>query len=126
VTVKHSNIVYEKGNQPLKLNELNASLNHLEIKQKSDGTGLGFDVKNYMFSTKNFAYRTQFYNMTIANIELGNDKVKIDQFAMKPLVSRAQFIKMIPVERDLYDIKAKQITAAGNWDLFSQNKFINA
>lgn len=126
VTVKHSNIVYEKGNQPLKLNELNASLNHLEIKQKSAGTGLGFDVKNYMFSTKNFAYRTQFYNMTIANIELGNDKVKIDQFAMKPLVSRAQFIKMIPVERDLYDIKAKQITAAGNWDLFSQNKFINA
>lgn len=126
VTVKHSNIVYEKGNQPLKLNDLNASLNHLEIKQKSDGTGLGFDVKNYMFSTKNFAYRTQFYNMTIANIELGNDKVKIDQFAMKPLVSRAQFIKMIPVERDLYDIKAKQITAAGNWDLFSQNKFINA
>ncbi|WEK68725.1 MAG: hypothetical protein P0Y62_12800 [Candidatus Chryseobacterium colombiense] len=126
VTVKHSNIVYEKGNQPLKLNDLNASLNHLEIKQKSDGTGLGFDVKNYMFSTKNFAYRTQFYNMTIANIELGNDKVKIDQFAMKPLVSRAQFIKMIPVERDLYDIKAKQITVAGNWNLFSQNKFINA
>ncbi len=45
---------------------------------------------------------------------------------MKPLVSRAQFIKMIPVERDLYDLKAGQITAEGSWDLFSQNKSINA
>ena len=126
VMVKHSNIVYDKGNQPLKFNDLNASLNHLEIKKKSDGSGLGFDVKNYMFSTKNFAYKTQFYNMTVANIEFGHDKFKLDHFTMKPLVSRAQFIKMIPVERDLYDITAKQITAAGSWDLFSQNKSVNA
>lgn len=126
VTVKNSNVVYDKGNQPLKFNDLNASLNHLEIKQKSDGTGLGADVKNYLFTTKNFTYKTKFYNMSVANVEFGNNKVKIDQFAMKPLVSRAQFIKMIPVERDLYDITAKQITAAGNWNLFSQNKFINA
>lgn len=126
VTVRNSNIVYEKGNQPLKFNDLNASLNHLEIKQKSDGTGLGFDVKNYLFSTKNFTYKTKFYNMSVANIEFGNDKVKIDHFAMKPLVSRAQFIKMIPVERDLYDITAKQITAVGSWDLFSRNKSVNA
>ncbi|UMQ40754.1 hypothetical protein MKS83_15275 [Chryseobacterium sp. Y16C] len=126
VTVKNSNVVYDKGNQPLKFNDLNASLNHLEIKQKSDGTGLGADVKNYLFSTKNFTYKTKFYHMSVANVEFGNNKVKIDQFAMKPLVSRAQFIKMIPVERDLYDITAKQITAVGNWNLFSQNKFINA
>ncbi len=126
VTVKNSNVVYDKGNQPLKFNDLNASLNHLEIKQKSDETGLGFNVGNYMFSTKNFTYKTKFYNMSVANVEFGNNKVKIDQFAMKPLVSRAQFIKMIPVERDLYDITAKQITAVGNWNLFSQNKFINA
>ncbi|KIC61900.1 DUF748 domain-containing protein [Chryseobacterium taiwanense] len=126
VTVRNSNIVYEKGNRPLTFNDLNASLNQLEIKQKSDGSGLGFDVKNYMFSTKNFSYKTKFYNMSIANIEFGNDKVRIDHFAMKPLVSRAQFIKMIPVERDLYDITAKQITALGNWDLFSTNKSVNA
>ena len=126
VTVKNSNVVYDKGNQPLKFNDLNASLNHLEINQKSDGTGLGADVKNYLFSTKNFTYKTKFYHMSVVNVEFGNNKVKIDQFAMKPLVSRAQFIKMIPVERDLYDITAKQITAVGNWNLFSQNKFINA
>ncbi len=126
ITVRNSNVVYEKENKPLKFNDLNASLNQLEIKQKSDGSGLWFDVKNYMFSTKNFTYKTKFYNMSVANVEFGKDKIKIDHFAMKPLVSRAQFIKMIPVERDLYDIKAKQITAVGTWDLFSQNKSVNA
>lgn len=45
---------------------------------------------------------------------------------MKPLVSRNQFIKMIPVERDLYDLKAGQVTAEGDWELFSQHKYINA
>ena len=45
---------------------------------------------------------------------------------MKPHVSRAHFIKMIPVERDLYDIKAGQISAEGTWDLFSHHKIVNA
>lgn len=125
VTLKNSNIIYEKD-QPLKFNDLNASLHQLEIKQQSDGSGLAFDVKKYAFSTKNFAYKTKFYNMTVANVELESDKIKIDHFAMKPLVSRAKFIRMIPVERDLYDIKAAQILANGSWDLFSKNKFINA
>jgi len=125
VRLRNSNIVYEKGNQPLKFNDLNASLNDLEIKQKTDG-GLAFDVKNYLFSTKNFTYKTKFYTMSVANVDFGNDKVKIDHFAMKPLISRAQFIKMIPVERDLYNITARQITAVGRWDLFSQNKSVNA
>jgi len=126
VVLKNSNITYEKGSHHIKLNDLNASLNHLEIKQKSNRQGLAFEVKNYMFSTKNFAYKTKFYNMSLANAEVGNNKIKIDHFAMKPLVSRAQFIKMIPVERDLYDIKAVQILANGTWDLFSENKFIDA
>jgi hypothetical protein len=126
VTLKNSNITYEKGSHHIKLNDLNASLHHLEIKPKTNRQGLAFEVKNYMLSTKDFAYKTKFYNMTVANAEVGNNKIKIDHFAMKPLVSRAQFIKMIPVERDLYDIKVAQILANGNWDLFSGNKFMDA
>jgi hypothetical protein len=64
--------------------------------------------------------------MSVGLLKLNKNSVQVNNFAMKPLVSRAQFIRMIPVEKDLYDIKASQITAAGSWDLFSQNKFINA
>ncbi|MDQ0592115.1 hypothetical protein QFZ37_000484 [Chryseobacterium ginsenosidimutans] len=126
VTLKNSNITYDKGNQPMTFNDLNATVNDIQLTSKSDNSGMAVDVKNYVITTKNFAYKTQFYNMAVGLLRLTNNNVQINNFAMKPLVSRAQFIKMIPVERDLYDIKANQITAVGTWDLFSDNKSINA
>ncbi|WP_027378738.1 hypothetical protein [Chryseobacterium daeguense] len=126
VSLKNSNVTYDKDSEPLTFNELNATINNVEYKSKPDGYGHTLKVGNYFLTTKNFAYRTQFYSMTVGLLKLNKNKVQINSFAMKPLVSRAQFIKMIPVERDLYDITANQITADGNWDLFSQNKSINA
>ncbi len=126
VSLVHSNISYDKGRQPLVFNELNATINGIEIKSKPDNHGHTVKVMDYFLTTRNFAYKTQLYNLSVGLLKLNKNKVQINNFAMKPLVSRAQFIKMIPVERDLYDIKANQITADGNWDLFSQNKFINA
>lgn len=126
VLVKNSNIIYEKGDQPLSFNDLNATINDIELKPKANNEGLGVTVKDYALTTKNFAYKTKFYNMSVGLLKVNKNKIQINNFAMKPLVSRAQFIKMIPVERDLYDLKASQITAEGNWDLFSNNKVINA
>jgi len=88
--------------------------------------GMAVKVKDYALSTRNFVYKTKFYKMNVAALALNKNKIDINQFAMTPLVSRAQFIRMIPVESDLYDIKVNSISAQGNWDLFSENKFINA
>jgi gas vesicle protein len=126
VSLKNSNLTYDKGNEPLVFNDLNATINGIEFTSKPNNQGHTVKVKEYFLTTKNFAYKTQFYNMTVGLLKLNKNKVQINNFAMKPLISRAQFIKMIPVERDLYDIKANQITADGTWDLFSQNKLINA
>ena len=126
VSLKNSNLTYDKGNEPLVFNDLNATINGIEFTSKPNNIGHTVKVKEYFLTTKNFAYKTQFYNMTVGFLKLNKNKVQITQFAMKPLISRARFIKMIPVERDLYDIKANQITADGTWDLFSQNKLINA
>lgn len=126
VSLKNSNITYDKGNEPLVFNELNATVNDIDIQSKPNNHGHNIKVRDYFLTTKNFAYKTKFYNLSVGLLKLNKNSVQISQFAMKPLVSRAQFIKMIPVERDLYDLKANQITANGNWDLFSQNKFINA
>lgn len=126
LSLKNSNITYDKGSQPLIFNDLNAVVNMIEIAPKADNSGLGFKIKDYFVTTKNFAYKTKFYTMSVGLLKLNKNKIQINNFAMKPLVSRAQFIKMIPVERDLYDLKARQITAEGNWELFSNNKFINA
>ncbi|PIF43944.1 hypothetical protein CLU96_0868 [Chryseobacterium sp. 52] len=126
MSLKNSDIVYDKGMQPLAFHDLNATVNTVEIKPKPNGDGLSFNVKDYFLTTRNFAYKTRFYNLSAGLLKLNKNRIQVNNFVMKPLVSRAQFIKMIPVERDLYDIKVSQITADGSWDLFSSNKSINA
>ncbi|WP_333596524.1 hypothetical protein [Chryseobacterium flavum] len=126
ISLKNSNIIYDNGKEPLAFHDLNATLNVLELLPKPNQQGLSFKVKDYFLTTRNFAYKTQFYNINLGLLKLNKNKVQINNFAMKPLISRARFIKMIPVERDLYDLKASQITAEGDWDVFSQNKFVNA
>ncbi|WP_185288300.1 hypothetical protein [Chryseobacterium lactis] len=126
VSLKNSDITYDKGKQPLSFNDLNATVNNIEIAPNPNKKGLSFHVKDYFLTTRNFAYKTQFYNISLGLLKLNKTKIQANNFTMKPLVSRAQFIKMIPVERDLYDLKAGKITAEGNWNLFSQNKSINA
>lgn len=126
VNLKNSNITYDKANQPLTFNDLNASIKDIELSEKPKNGGLAVKVKDYTLTTKNFAYKTKFYNMTVAALAFDKNKIKLDQFAMKPLVSRAQFIRMIPVESDLYDLKANQVNVAGQWDFFSEDKFLHA
>ncbi|MCT2563639.1 hypothetical protein [Chryseobacterium herbae] len=126
MSLKNSDVVYDKGMQPLAFHDLNATVNTIEIAPKPNNQGLSFKVKDYFLTTRNFAYRTKFYNLSAGLLKLNKNRIQVNNFIMKPLVSRAQFIKMIPVERDLYDIKVSQIAADGHWDLFSDNKSINA
>lgn len=126
IIVKNSSLTYDKNNQPLTFVDLNGTIDDVELKPKTDNSGIKVNVKNYLLSADRFLYKTQFYNMSTGLLKLGKNNIQINQFAMKPLVSRARFIKMIPVERDLYDIKVNQIAASGNWDLFSDNKSVNA
>lgn len=126
ISLKNSNITYESKNQPLTFNDLNATVNQLELIENNAKNGMAVKIKDYVLTTKKFDYKTKFYRMSGTSLAFNKNKVEINQFAMIPLVSRAQFIRMIPVESDLYDIKADQISAMGNWDLFSENKSINA
>lgn len=125
VSFKNSNLIYNKEKEPLAFHDLNATVNGIEISPETN-KGLSLKIKDYFLTTRNFAYKTQFYNISVGLLKLNKNKVQVNGFAMKPLVSRNQFIKMIPVEKDLYDLKAGQITAEGDWELFSDHKFINA
>ena len=126
IDVKNSNITYEANNQPLSLRNLNAQVENLEMIENSAKNGMAAKIKSYKIVADDFQYRTRFYQMKMANLNVTQNAVQITQFSMLPLVSRAQFIRMIPVEQDLYNIKVNQITAQGNWDLFGENKSVNA
>ncbi len=126
VVLQNSDIIYSKNNQPLSFQDLNATVNDIQLVSKKDNSGIQAKIGKYAVSTKNFGYKTKFYNMTAGFLKLDQNTINVNSFAMKPLVSRAQFIRMIPVESDLYDITANQITANGTWDLFSDQKLIRA
>ncbi|MCY0968908.1 hypothetical protein [Chryseobacterium wangxinyae] len=126
VKLTSSNLIYASNNQPLQFTDLDATVENIQLEEKARNGGLAVKVKDYQLRSKNFAYKTQFYNMTGTSLQVDNSKIDINQFAMKPLVSRAQFIRMIPVESDLYDLKVSKITANGKWDFFSESKFFHA
>lgn len=126
VILKESDIVYEKDGQPLALNGLKADFDEIGLQPATDRSGIVSDIKNYTITTKNIVYRTRFYKMTAGLLKADRKNISLNNFAMKPSVSRAQFIRMIPVERDLYDITVPRITAAGTWDLFSEHKSVSA
>lgn len=127
VNIKNSNIVFDQGAKPLVFKDLNANINNIEMNEQTVKDGIPFKTGNYSLTTRNFTYQpNKYYQMAVGLLKFNNNTVQLNNFAMKPLVSRAQFIRSIPAEKDLYDLKANQIVMAGKWDLFSGNKFIDA
>ena len=118
---------FYKGKSGQTFNQLNLKVRDLVMDGETIKAGLPFKTGFYSFSTANYLQRVnQFYNLTAGLIKFNNNELLINNFALKPLVSRAQFIRMIPNERDLYDLKANQVSAKGNWDFVSGKDFLYA
>ena len=126
VVLKNSDLTIDSKNQPLAFHELNANIQNVELNANTIKNSIPFKTGFYSLTTKNFTYKTKFYNLTASLLKLNKSAVSLSNFAMKPTVSRAEFIRMIPTEKDLYDLEAKQIIMKGSWDFLSNNKFLNA
>lgn len=124
VVVKNSNIEIDSKNQPLVFKDLNANIQQIEMNDQTIKDGIPFKTGNYSLTTRNFNYKTKFYNLSASLLKLNKNTVQISNFAMKPTVSRAQYIRMIPSEKDLYDLRINQVNATGKWDLVSEKKFL--
>lgn len=126
VSLKNSNLVFDNGTKPLVFKDLYANIEGLEMNEKTVKDAIPFKTGNYTLTTRNFSYRpNQFYQMNVGLLKFNKNVLQINNFSMKPLVSRAQFIRMIPAEKDLYDLKANSVTMNGTWDLVSEQKFMN-
>lgn len=125
VIVKNSNLEIDSKNQPLVFKDLNANIQQIEMNDQTIKDGIPFKTGNYSLTTRNFNYKTKFYNLSASLLKLNKNTVQISNFAMKPTVSRAQYIRMIPTEKDLYDLKINQVNANGKWDLVSKSKFLD-
>lgn len=127
LSVKNSNIVYEKANKPLALNQLNISVDKIELNEETVKHGIPFKTENFSLIANSLVYNINpFYKLATGKLNVNKKNLSIAGFSLKPLVARSQFIKMIPTEKDLYDLSASSISMKGDWDLISSNQYINA
>lgn len=126
LSLKNSNLTVDKGNNPLIFKDLNATVQQVEMNSSTIKNPVPFKTGFYSITTRNFSYGTKFYNLSASLLKFGKNGVQISNFALKPKVSRAQFIRMIPTEKDLYDLNVNQVTLNGTWDFLSPQKFLNA
>lgn len=125
VELKNSNLTVDNQDQPLVFKDLNANIENVVLNEITIKDKLPFKTGNYSLTTRNFNYKTKFYKLSASLLKLNRNVVQVSDFVVKPTVSRAQFIRMIPTEKDLYDVKVSQIEAKGKWDLVSDNKFLD-
>ncbi|MGZ5263049.1 MAG: hypothetical protein ACXWCF_04575, partial [Kaistella sp.] len=126
IAIKNSNLVFEKEGRPVVFRDLNANIQNVEMNAQTLKQKLPFKTGNYSFTTKNFSYQTKFYSFSSSLLKFSKNVAQLTNFAVKPTVSRAQYIRMIPAEKDLYDLKVAQVSMSGSWDLLSDEKFLNA
>lgn len=125
IQLKNSDFSYSRNNQPLALKGLNVVLKNAELRERSDKKGSYLEVKDYNGQIKSFAYTTKFYNMSASNFVMNARQISLNNLQVKPRYTRNQFIRMIPTERDLYDIKVPSLKLTGAWDLFGEKKYFN-
>src|SRR5690606_7504707 len=126
VALRNSNIIIDDGKSPVDFRSLNANIRNIEMNSSTVKNRFPFKFGAYDVTTQHFVYNTEFYNIKGDRFKFTNKSVQMSNFAATPKLSRAQFIRRIPAEKDLYDIKVKQVSASGTWDFLSENKFMDA
>lgn len=128
IAVNQANIKFEKNNQPLDIRQLAFSVNDVELNENTLKHNLPVKVGTFKMDLKSVDYRpSRFYRLRTQQISMDNRSLSVNQLTFKPTVSRSQFIRMIPVEEDLYSVSVKQITANGDWNLLTTAQpYINA
>lgn len=117
---------FEKNHQPLLVKNIQASVYGFEINQEISKKDLPFKTETLNLTLSGIDYNTEFYKISTASVSFDKKQLEINHFAMLPLVSRAEFIKKIPTERDLYDLKAAKIKMTGALNFLDPNQSVDA
>ena len=120
ISLKNSAFRMDSGNKPMDFKNLNVEVRNLAMNAQTAKNKTPFKIGSYSLAATNFKYNlSEFYNASVGTINIDNKKIYLTNAILKPTVSRAEFVRRQPVEKDLYELKIKQLTANGNWDFFS-------
>lgn len=123
---KNSRFKYDKNKQPMVLGNINSYCKDLVISQNPNSHKIEVKPGTYGLTAGSLSVKNSVYNINSGLLKISPNHFEMHAFKLIPQVSRKQFIKMIPVEKDLYRLDINKINMNGNWDLLSEKRYLFA
>lgn len=101
---------HPNGQNVLKINDFNLAMQTIEINPKTIVEKIPFEYKDLKIDIASVDYHPKsVYHLTTGKVTFNNGKIDLNNFQMKPKVSRRQFVNSLKKEKDLYDLSAEHI-----------------
>ncbi len=95
----------------LKVSGINFLMNDIELTPKTFSEKIPIIYKDTKFTATSLDYNpNHIYSLKTKNVNFDNGSFSLDQFEMKPKISRTQFVRQLKKEKDLYTITAKKVS----------------
>ena len=100
----------QNGKNLIAVQDVNFKMENIEMNPQSYHEQIPILYKTVKLSAAKLDYNpSEVYSLKSQNILFENGDFKLNQFEMKPKISRNQFVKSLGKEKDLYTITAKSV-----------------
>lgn len=108
------NLLDSKGKEKLLVKNINVSIHQFLMDEETRKGKIPFTYTNYKFSSGTLVFNAnEFYKLTVNQLTADQNSWNLEQFSMQPLLSRQEFNKKIPTEKDWYNIKVAKTKISG-------------
>lgn len=111
--------VLKSGGKPsLTIGKFNANLKSFLMDSKTSENKIPFTYQDYKITGSQLFYDAgKYYTIDLSSFDVSLQNVDLKNFNLNPKYSRTEFVKMLPMESDLFDISTKRIQISGlKWD----------
>src|SRR5690606_15608118 len=116
--IKVQNLKIENGeynlvknsNNLVKVKNINFDMDEIQTTPETFTEKIPIIYENLKFTAASIDYNpSHVYTLKTKNIAFDNGNFSLNHFEMKPKISRAQFVRQLKKEKDLYTISAKKV-----------------
>lgn len=94
----------------LKVNQVNFSLKNIEMTPETYQKTIPLTYQSLMVKASSLDYNpNSIYSLKTKDIRFENGHFNLKNFEMKPKISRSEFVKQLPKEKDLYTLSAESV-----------------
>jgi len=102
------------GEKSLSLAKFDANVKEFLMDDETSKNKLPFKFKDYKIVGNTFFYDSgKYYNLSLSSFNLSSQSIDLMNFKMIPKMSRAEFVRTIPMEDDQFNISANRIQLSG-------------